>query len=72
MKTLILLCPATFEKMRRQRFPNYPYLTNLMLVAEIAGHKRLETTEWKEGRNRGNAAFLRIGGGFIRGRLRVQ
>ena len=45
MKTLILLCPAAFDKMRRQRFPNYPYLTNLVLVAEIAGHKRLETTE---------------------------
>ena len=44
MKTLILLCPATFGKARRQRFLNYPYLTDLVLVAEIAGHKRLETT----------------------------
>jgi hypothetical protein len=31
--------------MRRQRFPNYPYLTNVVLVAEIAADKRLETTE---------------------------
>jgi hypothetical protein len=45
VKTLILLCLATFEKTRRQRFQYYPYLTNLVLVAEIAGHKRLETTE---------------------------
>ena len=43
MKTLILLFPATFGKARRQRFPNYPCLTNLVLVAEIAGRKRLET-----------------------------
>lgn len=45
MKTLILLCPATFGKARRQRFPNYPCLTNLVLAVEIADHKRLETIE---------------------------
>ena len=45
MKTLILLCPATFGKARRQRFLNYPCLTNLVLVAEIAGRKRLKTIE---------------------------
>jgi len=45
VKTLILLCPATFGKARRQRFPNYPCLTNLVLVAEIAGRERLETIE---------------------------
>ena len=45
MKTLTLLRPATREKARRQRFLNYPCLTNLVLVAEIAGRKRLETIE---------------------------
>ena len=45
MKTLILLCPATFGKARRQQFSNYPCLTNLVLVAEIASRKRLETIE---------------------------
>jgi len=44
-ETLILLCPATFGKARRQRFLNYPCLTNLVLVAEIASRKRLETIE---------------------------
>jgi hypothetical protein len=42
VKTLTLLCPATREKARRQRFPKY---TNMVLVAEIAGRKRLETIE---------------------------
>ena len=45
MKTLILLCSATFGKARRQQFSNYPCLTNLVLVAEVAGRKRLETIE---------------------------
>ena len=45
VKTLILLCPATFGKARRQQFPNYPCLTNLVLVAEIASRKRLETID---------------------------
>ena len=43
--SLILLCPATFGKTRRQQFPNYPCLTNLVLVAEIASRKRLATIE---------------------------
>jgi hypothetical protein len=45
LKTLILFCPATFGNAWRQRFPNSPCVTNLVSVAEIAGHKPIETTE---------------------------
>ena len=34
-----------FGKARRQRFPNYPCLTNLVLAIETADRKRLETIE---------------------------
>ena len=62
-KTLILLCPATFGKTRRQRFPNYPCLTNLVLVAEIAGRKRLGSSRRKTSDNRlsGSLVLLALG-----------
>ena len=57
------LVPGDVWKDETQRFPNYPCLTNLVLVAEIAGRKRLGSSRRKTSDNRlsGSLVLLALG-----------
>jgi len=55
------LVPGDVWKDETQRFPNYPCLTNLVLVAEIAGRKRLGSSRRKTSDNRLSGSLASTG-----------